>query len=256
MAPAAALLRPRSVLINSSDGGTAVIGARSIDAAAMTPPASNVVPATRRADIRLPSSYSLVAFPSSSVTVWVTGWRRRPRSAHDGVVRYESWVERQIREATERGEFSGLTGSGKPLDLGNPDDPDWWVKRYLEREGLDASATMPPVMQLRREAAGYPESLLDVPDEGSVREILRDYNLRVVADRRRPVVGRAMPVTAPRIDIDAMVVRWRALRAEAAARAVQADERVTSAPAVDPAAPVARRRWWPWPRPRRRNFRP
>ncbi len=59
---------------------------------------------------------------------------------------HESWVERQIREATERGEFSGLTGHGKPLDLGDPDDPDWWVKRYLDREGLDASASMPPVL--------------------------------------------------------------------------------------------------------------
>ena len=30
----------------------------------------------------------------------------------------------------------------------------------------------------------------------SVREILRDYNLRMIQERRRPVVGRAMPVTA------------------------------------------------------------
>ncbi len=179
-------------------------------------------------------------------------WRARSGTGgHDGGVRYESWVERQIREATERGEFSGLAGAGKPLDLPDGDDPDWWVKRYLAREGLDASATMPPVMQLRAEAASYPQSLADVADEAAVRELLRDYNQRVVADRRRPVVGRAMPLTAPTVDIEAMVSRWRALRDElAAARAPEQLVRGDDV-AVD-AAP--RRRWWQvWRRDLRRR---
>ena len=42
----------------------------------------------------------------------------------------ESLVERQIREAQERGEFENLPGAGKPLrGLGGADDPDWWVKQ-------------------------------------------------------------------------------------------------------------------------------
>ncbi|WP_083841685.1 DnaJ family domain-containing protein [Mobilicoccus pelagius] len=125
---------------------------------------------------------------------------------------HESWVERQIREATERGEFDDLPGTGKPLDLHDVDDPDWWVKRFVRREGLDASATMPPVMQLRAEHAGFPGSLLDVHREDRVREILQDYNRRVVEDRLRPVTGPSMPVVAPRVDVDAMVERWRGLR--------------------------------------------
>lgn len=150
---------------------------------------------------------------------------------------YEGWVERTIREATERGEFSGLKGAGRPLDLGPADDPDWWVKRYLEREGLDTHAALPPVMQLRAEAASYPQALLDVPDEESVREILRDYNLRMIQERRRPVVGRAMPVTAPRVDVEDMVRRWRALRAQSPGAG-------PTAPTTEQPESAPPRRWW------------
>lgn len=158
---------------------------------------------------------------------------------HNGEVsQYESWVERQIREATERGEFSDLRGSGKPLALGDPDDPDWWVKRFLDREGLDASASMPPVLQLRAERAGFPDSLLEVGSADGVREILRDYNLRVVQDRLCPVFGKAVPVVAPRVDVEEMVGRWEDLRRqrdEAAAR-----ER------PEPEAPPEPPGRWPW----------
>ena len=71
---------------------------------------------------------------------------------------YESHIERLIREATERGEFDNLRGAGKPLDLGSPDDPDWWIKQKLRAEGLDGAGAVPAVLSLRKEAAGFPES--------------------------------------------------------------------------------------------------
>lgn len=49
----------------------------------------------------------------------------------------ESWVDRVIREAAERGEFDNLPGMGKPIeDLDQPYDENWWVKRWIEREKL------------------------------------------------------------------------------------------------------------------------
>ncbi len=127
---------------------------------------------------------------------------------------HESWVEKQIREAQERGEFDNLPGAGKPLTGLDDPDPDWWVKKMMVREGLDPSDALPPVMLLRRERASFPQSLADVRTEEGVREILRDYNARVVEDRRRPVLGTASPVWAPTVDVDDMVEQWRALRAE------------------------------------------
>jgi hypothetical protein len=43
-------------------------------------------------------------------------------------------VERQIREAIDRGEFDALPGAGKPLDdIDRQYDPAWWARRWLER---------------------------------------------------------------------------------------------------------------------------
>jgi hypothetical protein len=51
------------------------------------------------------------------------------------VLMAESLVERQIREARERGDFDDLPGRGRPLDLSDTDEL-WWVRRKLADEGL------------------------------------------------------------------------------------------------------------------------
>lgn len=46
-------------------------------------------------------------------------------------------MERQIREAMERGEFERLPGAGKPIEgLDRPYDPAWWTRSWLRRERL------------------------------------------------------------------------------------------------------------------------
>ncbi len=133
---------------------------------------------------------------------------------------YETSVDKAIREAQERGEFDNLPGAGKPLpSLGSTDDPDWWVKSYAAREGLDLSAAMPPVLALRKEAATFPESLAELATEVSVRAVLEDFNRRVKQDRLRPALGPTMPIVAPTVDVEVMVQRWRELRSEAVAAA-------------------------------------
>ncbi len=123
----------------------------------------------------------------------------------------ESLAERRIREAQARGEFDNLPGAGKPLDLRDADDPDWWLKRYLRRENLDPSAVLPPSILLRKEAEGFPESLLDLPDEAGVRAVLADFNRRVAAEFARPRSSSEPPIYPHRVDVDAVVARWRRL---------------------------------------------
>jgi len=124
---------------------------------------------------------------------------------------YESHIERLIREATERGEFDNLRGAGKPLDLGSPDDPDWWIKNKLRAEGLDGAGAVPAVLSLRKEAAGFPESLREIRTEAGVRTVLEDDNDRCRRDRLMPRDPKTPPLVAPILDVDAMVARWRQL---------------------------------------------
>ncbi|HEU5143690.1 MAG TPA: DUF1992 domain-containing protein [Dermatophilaceae bacterium] len=150
---------------------------------------------------------------------------------------WESPVDRAIREAQERGDFDNLPGAGKPLDLGDLNDPDWWVKRLAARENLDMSGALPGALGLRKEAAGFPESLVDVASEKNVRDILQDYNRRVLADRLRPAVGNLPPLIAKTVDIEDMVERWRELRAELAARAARERARLQAERPAEPQRP-------------------
>ena len=133
----------------------------------------------------------------------------------DDVDPYESFIEKQIREAQERGEFDNLPGAGKPLHGLEAQDPDWWVKQLVRREGLDMTDALPPVIALRKEADGFPESLLDLRTEESVRAVLEDFNRRVKLDRLRPAVGPFPPMLARTVDVEELVEEWKALRARA-----------------------------------------
>ncbi|WP_030528868.1 DUF1992 domain-containing protein [Phycicoccus jejuensis] len=150
--------------------------------------------------------------------------------------RYESPVERAIREAQERGEFDDLPGAGKPLRLEHTDDPMWWVRQLAEREDLDFTGALPPAVALRKEAATFPGSLLELHTEESVRTVLEDFNRRVRRDRLRPPDPRMPPLLAPTVDVDDVVEQWRALRASS--QPVQVDPPVTTGEARP------RRRWW------------
>ncbi|MBN9103288.1 MULTISPECIES: DUF1992 domain-containing protein [unclassified Pseudonocardia] len=143
---------------------------------------------------------------------------------------YESAVDRAIREAAERGAFDNLPGAGKPLPgLDGPDDEMWWVRRYVEREGLSREALLPESIQLRKEIDRLPATLSDLRTEQAVRDVLRALNLRIVEYLRNPVGPR---VKVGRIDADDAVARWRAGRAPAAS------------PAAPAPPPPTRNPWW------------
>jgi DnaJ-like protein len=46
-------------------------------------------------------------------------------------------AENRIRESMEQERFEDLSGFGQPIsDVDEPYDPDWWVKKWIRREGM------------------------------------------------------------------------------------------------------------------------
>ncbi|MFE2141176.1 DUF1992 domain-containing protein [Streptomyces sp. NPDC059456] len=108
-------------------------------------------------------------------------------------VSVESWVDRQIREAAERGEFEKLPGYGKPLaSIDAPYDEMWWIKDKMHREGF---AALPPALALRKEAEDALEAVRGARSERQAREILTAINEKIRAALRRPPPGPPLHLT-------------------------------------------------------------
>jgi hypothetical protein len=120
---------------------------------------------------------------------------------------YESSIDRQLREARERGEFDNLPGTGKPFsDAGREYDEDWWVKDWLRREG-ETAGVLPGTLRVRREAEDLPELADRRSTEKAVRELVADLNERI----RKARVGLldGPPAVLPPFDADEVVRAWR-----------------------------------------------
>ncbi len=147
------------------------------------------------------------------------------------------FVETAIQLAIRRGDFDDLAGAGKPIEgLGTHHDPDWWIRRKIETENL--SGLGPPALLLRNEDRGLDDELDLLAGEDDVREVVEDFNRRVIAARRQLLGGP--PVVTRTRDVEGEISAWRARRATVAANPQPED---TVAETTDA---VARRGLWRW----------
>lgn len=153
------------------------------------------------------------------------GDRARARAR---IEQQQTWVDLQIRQAMERGDFDHLPGAGKPIEgLGETHDPDWWVKQLVEREQI---TVLPPSVALRKEDAELDDTLDRLFSEREVREHVEDFNARVIRARYSLSAGPPL-VTMPR-DVEETVAGWQERRAARLERSRAASR------------PAPRRRWW------------
>ena len=144
---------------------------------------------------------------------------------------FETWIDKQIREATERGDFDNLPGAGKPLPGANqPYDDDWWLKDWLRREGAPSDALLPTPLLLRKKIAELRETVRPLRTEEKVLAVVADLNDQVRAWWRSSI-GPQIHVGL--VDVEETVEQWRADRAEI---------EQPPAPAAEPVPP--KRRWW------------
>ena len=123
---------------------------------------------------------------------------------------FESWIDRQIREARERGAFDNLPGTGKPIPgIKGRHDDNWWVKGLIERENLEP--VLPTTLSLRKESERLHDTVAVEKTEEAVREIVNDLNARILDSRKRQVDGPNIWLRT--FNVDRVVERWRESRA-------------------------------------------
>ncbi|MEW2806696.1 DUF1992 domain-containing protein [Streptomyces massasporeus] len=126
-------------------------------------------------------------------------------------VDFESWVDKQIRDAETRGEFERLPGAGEPLppEIESTYDELWWIKRKMAREGF---SVLPPALALRKEAEDALEAALAAPSERIVRKIIGEINDKVREMMFKPPPGP--PLGKKPYDVEDVVRQWRERRAD------------------------------------------
>jgi hypothetical protein len=145
------------------------------------------------------------------------------------------YVDVVVDQAMRRGEFDNLPLQGKPIPgLTGTHDPDWWIKGLIERENITG---LLPSAQLRKDDAELDDKLDLEAMEVRVREIVTEFNARVV-DARRQLQG-GPPVVTPTRDVDEEVARWQARRAARRTAASSPPPTTRRAPTTSEGRP-----WW------------
>jgi hypothetical protein len=117
---------------------------------------------------------------------------------------WETWIDRQIRDAQERGEFDDNSLTGKPIpSLDRPRHEDWWTNQLIQREGI---ALLPKTLQVRKELDQALADIAAADTEVQVREIVSRINARI-----REVNGKAAsgpPSNMMPLDVERVVATW------------------------------------------------
>jgi Domain of unknown function (DUF1992) len=121
---------------------------------------------------------------------------------------WETWIDAQIRVATEKGAFDNLPGTGKPLpNLDQEYDPLWWVKQLVQREQI---SMLPPSLELLRKVEQELATIEKLHDEATVRRRVAALNVEI--GKVNATVVEGPPTRLGTLDVDRVVARWQRTR--------------------------------------------
>ncbi len=95
------------------------------------------------------------------------------------------------------------------MELGDPDDDLWWVRKKLERERLQV---LPPALEIRLDLERTLERIGGSSTAGEVRREVESLNERIKAANQAAVWGP--PATTMPLDGEAVVRTWEARRTD------------------------------------------
>jgi hypothetical protein len=122
---------------------------------------------------------------------------------------WETWIDWQIRVATEEGAFDNLPGAGKPLPYYGPDDDPLarWVKRQVGDEQI---SVLPPSLELLRRIESELATIGMLHDEATVHSRVAALNVEIA--KVNATVLEGPPTRLGTLDADQVVAQWRRSR--------------------------------------------
>lgn len=117
----------------------------------------------------------------------------------------ETWVDKLIREAQDRGDFDNLPKGKKIKGLDRPWSLDDWAREMVEREGV---SILPPGLQLRRDVERELEEIMKLALEEGVRRAVDKLNAHIRQTNRQIHEGPQSLVKP--LNPDDVVKRWHA----------------------------------------------
>jgi Domain of unknown function (DUF1992) len=155
---------------------------------------------------------------------------------------FTTWIDKQINEAAERGEFDNLPGAGRPLPKhGDEDAHQAWLREYVRREGLSSEEMLPAPLKLRKQAERLAAAAPGLPSEQAVRDAASELNERIMEWRRIPL---GPPIFVPLVNTEELVASWHAARSAEPASAGTATAGLPPARPRAARSRPARSRWW------------
>jgi hypothetical protein len=121
---------------------------------------------------------------------------------------WETWIEAQIRVATEEGAFDNLPGAGKPLPgFGQEFDPFWWEKQLVKREEINI---LPPSLELLRKVEAELATIEKLQDEATVRRQVAALNAEIA--KVNATAAEGPPTRLSPLNLEQVVAQWRRSR--------------------------------------------
>lgn len=125
-------------------------------------------------------------------------------SGSDGQPYFESYPDRLVREAIERGDFEHNPYAGKPVHLGTGPNAKPWILQRLEREVL--TGILPAPLAVRREKQELAGRLDQACSEAEARQIVEGLNERIKASMSD--TGTGPRVITGLVDVEAAIEFW------------------------------------------------
>lgn len=119
---------------------------------------------------------------------------------------WESYVERQIQEARDRGDFDDRRQGDSSVTSATTYDENWWIKEKLSREKINGA---PATVQLRVRVERERQQLGELPSEDAVRRLVARLNDEILATNAGNL-GPLLP--QPSLDPEDWVRAWKTHR--------------------------------------------